>query len=385
MESGCLKECNDTMARMYGFENSEQILGAKVKDLLDPADPVNVGYLRSFIRSNYRVVNAETHVIDKNGKSKYFLNNMIGVIEGEKLVRVWGTQRDITVEKQAELIKDMVYRIAQLQDTKETLDDLYSEVHRLIKEVMPAKNFYIALYDKEKNLLSFPYFVDEVDKPDPPRKLGRGLTEYVLRTGKSLLCTPAVDEELINRGEIELVGAPSKIWLGVPLIVGDQVIGILAVQDYFEVNRFSTEQQRMLEFVSIQIAKAIDRKRNSTEFNRSEQRYKEFVEANPIGHFIASADGIVIDCNPALMHLLDFTTIDEVISAHINIMGSTKGVKDSFMKRLQKSKDVKDFEVKLKSVSGKTIPVIANYNATLDDNGVLVRIKGTIMPKRSKK
>jgi PAS domain-containing protein len=227
--------------------------------------------------------------------------------------------------------------------------------------------------------------VDEVDKPDPPRKLGRGLTEYVLRTGKSLLCTPAVDEELINRGEIELVGAPSKIWLGVPLIVGDQVIGILAVQDYFEVNRFSTEQQRMLEFVSIQIAKAIDRKRNSTEFNRSEQRYKEFVEANPIGHFIASADGIVIDCNPALMHLLDFTTIDEVISAHINIMGSTKGVKDSFMKRLQKSKDVKDFEVKLKSVSGKTIPVIANYNATLDDNGVLVRIKGTIMPKRSKK
>ena len=310
---------------------------------------------------------------------------MVGVVEGEKLVRVWGTQRDITVEKQAELIKDVVFRFAQVQDTDLTLDDLYSEVHRLIQEVMPAKNFFIALYDKEKDLLGFPYFVDEIDKPDPPRKLGKGLTEYVLRTGKSLLCTPAVDEELINRGEIELVGAPSKIWLGVPLIVGDQVIGILAVQDYFEVNRFSTEQQRMLEFVSIQIAKAIDRKRNSTEFNRSEQRYKEFVEANPIGHFIASADGIVIDCNPALMHLLDFTTIDEVISAHINIMGSTKGVKDSFMKRLQKSKDVKDFEVKLKSVSGKTIPVIANYNATLDDNGVLVRIKGTIMPKRSKK
>jgi hypothetical protein len=52
------------------------------------------------------------------------------------------------------------------------------------------------LYDNEENLLSIPYFIDEFDKPDLPRKLGMGLTEYVLRTGKSLLCTPAVDEDL---------------------------------------------------------------------------------------------------------------------------------------------------------------------------------------------
>jgi len=385
MEISCLKECNDTMARMYGFESHEQILGVKMKDLLDPADPANIEYLRSFIRSNYRIVNAETHKSDKNGKSKYFLNNMIGVIEGEKLVRVWGTQRDITVEKQAELIKDMVYRIAQLQDTNDTIDDLYSEVHRLIQEVMPAKNFYIALYDKEKDLLSFPYFVDEVDKPAPPRKLGRGLTEYVLRTGKSLLCTAAVNMELLNRGEIELVGAPSKIWLGVPLIVGEQVIGVLAVQDYYEVNRFSTEQKRLLEFVSVQIAKVINKKRNLTTFRRSEQRYQEFVEANPVGHFIANADGIIIDCNPALMHLLDFSTIDEVIDARINIMGSTKKVKNTFIERLKKSSNVKDVEVRLKDASGKTVFVSANYIATLDGSGTLVRIKGTVTLKKSKK
>ena len=105
MEIGSLTECNDTMARMYGFECAEQLLGAKLKDLLDPADPTNIEYLRSFIRSNYRLVNAASHEIDKEGKSKYFLNNMIGIVEGEKLVRVWGTQRDITVKEQAERIK----------------------------------------------------------------------------------------------------------------------------------------------------------------------------------------------------------------------------------------------------------------------------------------
>jgi len=385
MEITSLTECNATMARMYGLEYSEQLIGVKMKDVLDPADPANIEYLRSFIHSNYRLVHAASHEIDKNGNSKYFLNNMIGVVEGEKLVRVWGTKRDITTEKRAELVKDLVLRIAQVQDESQTLNNLYSEVHRLIQEVMPAKNLYIALYDREEDVLSFPYFVDEYDKPDPRRKLGMGLTEYVLRTGKSLLCTPAVDDDLKKRGEITLVGVPSKIWLGVPLILHGQVIGVLAVQDYYEVNRFDSEQQRMLEFVSIQIAKAIGQNHYISKLHRAEERYQEFVEANPVGHFIAGADGIVIDCNPAFMHLLGFNTLGEAISARINITGSTKGVKDSFMKRLQKTSNVKDLEVKLKSAAGKIIPVIANYTSTLDPSGVLVKIKGTTVPKMSKK
>ncbi len=105
METGYLTECNDMMARMYGLESAEQLLGTKVKDLLDPSDPANIEYLRSFIRSNYRLVDATSHKIDKEGKSKYLLNNMIGVVEREKLVRVWGTQRDITPKKRAGMIK----------------------------------------------------------------------------------------------------------------------------------------------------------------------------------------------------------------------------------------------------------------------------------------
>jgi len=227
--------------------------------------------------------------------------------------------------------------------------------------------------------------MDEVDTPDPPRKLGRGLTEYVLRTGKSLLCTPTRYEDLKNRGEVEPAGVLSKIWLGVPLIVDEHVIGVLAVQDYFGVNRFNKEQQSMLEFVSNQIARAIDQKRNLAALKQSEQRYQEFIEANPIGHFIASASGIVIDCNPALMHLLGFSTHDELITAHFNIMGSIKRVRTSLMKRLQKPSNVIDFELKLTKASGKTIPVIANYITVLDSSGALIRIKGAVVPKISKK
>ena len=220
-----------------------------------------------------------------------------------------GNKARYYTEKNAELIKDVVFRIAQIQDSNQTLDDLYSEVHRLIQEVTHIKNFYIALYDKEKDRLSFPYFVDEINKPDPPRKLKKGLTEYVLKTGKSLLCTPTMYEDLKNRGEIELVGIPSKIWLGVPLIIGEQVIGVLAVQDHHQVNRFNTEQQRMLEFISTQVAKAIDQKYKLSIFKRGKQLYQEAEKANPFGRFIANAEGIIIDCNPSLIHLLGFNQI----------------------------------------------------------------------------
>src|SRR2546430_11382351 len=92
---------------------------------------------------------------------------------------------------------------------------------------MPAKNFYIALYAPAAALLSFPYFVDEYDTDFPSKRLGKGLTEYVLRTGQALLATPEIHEELEHPDEVELIGAPSIDWLRVPLNAGDRPIAKL--------------------------------------------------------------------------------------------------------------------------------------------------------------
>ncbi|MEH2436754.1 MAG: ATP-binding protein [Nostoc sp.] len=99
---GYLAECNNAMAQMYGFSRAEEIISARLGDLLIPSDPHNITYLRNFIRSNYRLIDAESHEIDKQGNSKYFLNNLVGIVENGLLVRAWGTQRDITERKQAE-------------------------------------------------------------------------------------------------------------------------------------------------------------------------------------------------------------------------------------------------------------------------------------------
>jgi two-component sensor histidine kinase len=133
---------------------------------------------------------------------------------------------------------------------------------------MPAKNFYIALYDYDKEILSFPYFADEYDKTPAPKRLGKGLTEYVLRTGEPLLASPEVFEELVKKGEVELIGAPSIDWLGVPLKTENKTFGILVVQSYTEGVRFKKEDMEILKFVSGQTALAIKRK-------HAEQQLKE--------------------------------------------------------------------------------------------------------------
>ena len=82
-------------------------------------------------------------------------------------------------------------------------------VYSILAELVYAGNFYIALYDPRTQLLSFPYHVDERDPLPAPAKLGKGLTEYVLRTGQPYLDSPEREQELLARGEIELVGTPS--------------------------------------------------------------------------------------------------------------------------------------------------------------------------------
>ena len=99
---GFLAECNNAMAKMYGFNSAAEIIGARLGDLVVREDESNIEYLRSFIASNYRLEDAESHEVDRDGSPKFFLNNLIGIIENGFLVRAWGTQRDITERRKTE-------------------------------------------------------------------------------------------------------------------------------------------------------------------------------------------------------------------------------------------------------------------------------------------
>lgn len=194
-------------------------------------------------------------------------------IAGEKLVQA--ILRDVTERNRNERIREALFEISEAVYTAQDINQLYEKIHKVVGKLMSSKNFYIAIYNEAEQTISFPYWVDEYDPPQPTKKLSRGLTEYVLRTGKPALIDAERDLELRRLGEVELIGSPQAIWLGVPLKVGEKTIGVIVVQDYENEKAFGEEEVQILTFVSEQIAIAIERKRHTDEINRIAEELRQ--------------------------------------------------------------------------------------------------------------
>ncbi len=173
--------------------------------------------------------------------------------------------------RRSELVQSALYRIAELASAAQDMQEFYRAVHGVVGELMYANNFSIALYDEERQLIGWPYYVDEVDPdlPDPNQwdafgeGNARGATAYVLRTGQPQLLSYARTLELQKRGEIEIVGFASEetSWLGVPLNSDERTVGVLAVQSYTSDIQFTEEDRDLLAFVGQHVGAALSRAR----------------------------------------------------------------------------------------------------------------------------
>ncbi|MBI3766427.1 MAG: PAS domain S-box protein, partial [Ignavibacteriales bacterium] len=315
-QSDKIRYVNHTVETLTGYSRNE-LSGIKFWDLVHP-DFRDLVRERGLARQRGESVppRYEFKMITKTGEERW-LDFTAGIIEYDGTPALVGTAFDITDRKRSEEIQSAVYRISQTADIAVNLDDLFRLIHGIIQEVMPAQNFYIALYDEQEDVVSFPYFVDEVDEPSPPHKLGRGLTEYVLRTGKSLLCDEAMDRELLRRGEVELVGVSSPVWLGVPIIIEEKPIGVMVVQHYSDEKAYGASEQQILEFVSSQVAKAIDRKRRQEALAIQQSYFQHLFENSPAGIVIMNEADLVINVNKAFEHIFQYT-IDEIRGVNLN-------------------------------------------------------------------
>jgi PAS domain S-box-containing protein len=179
--------------------------------------------------------------------------------------------KEVADRKHAEKIQSVLLQISESSSTSHDLNELYATIHQQLGRLLYTKNLFVALYDQEKDIYSFPYYIDEFDEADDvlPRQLPSSLTDYVRRTGQPLLVDKDVDRRLREENKVGMVGTPSAIWLGVPLKTPERVIGVLAIQNYTDSSCYSEKDLDLLMFVSGHIAMAIERK-------RSEDRLKLF-------------------------------------------------------------------------------------------------------------
>src|SRR5216684_3539562 len=304
---------NTEFTRMFGF-TPEEAVGQRIDALIVPPERhAETRWIGETLQKGQKI-RLETKRRRKDGTLVDVCISGAPVIVGGTQVGVYVLYRDISEQKRAESLSSALYRIAEKTSSAEDLQQFYAAIHNIVGELMYARNFYIALYDPDTQLLSFPYFVDEQDPTPAPKRLGRGLTEYVLRTGEPLLATPPVFEELVQRGEAELIGAYSVDWMGVPLKIGNNSFGVLVVQSYTDSIRFGERDKEILMFVSQQLASAIDHKRNQEALRRSEARYRSLVQSAVYGIYRSSLDGKFLDVNPALIAMLAYDSAEEILA-----------------------------------------------------------------------
>ncbi len=191
------------------------------------------------------------------------------IMDGKVVGRVVSF-RDISDRKRTEIESQVISEIIQGVATTSNLDEMLGLVQQSIGRAIYAENFYVALYDKQSELLHIPFFTDKFDTIFPPQKMGNGLTAYVFRHERPALLTKKRIYQLIEDGEIELVGTPPAVWLGIPLMTPTEVIGVLVVQHYEDESVYTERDIELLSSAAGQIAMAIQRKRAEDTLRDSE-------------------------------------------------------------------------------------------------------------------
>ena len=171
-------------------------------------------------------------------------------------------QAEVVERERAEKLQQALFRITELSVSADSLERFYADLHSIIGELLYARNFYIALVSADGQFIEFPYVADEIDtRQTRDRPRAKGLTEYVIDTGRALLADRAGIQALEAEGRVRSFGPLAHCWLGVPLTRDDAVIGVIGVQSYTQGIGFTERDQELLTFVAHHIDAALARKR----------------------------------------------------------------------------------------------------------------------------
>jgi PAS domain S-box-containing protein len=188
-------------------------------------------------------------------KIELFSNEAALAIRNKKII----SQKERYI-KELSVLNQIVRKIS----TSVTLEinEILNLIYKQTGKLMDVNNFFVALYDKESNTVSFEFAVEDGQYQElgvgkyAIRKAGNGLTEYVIRTKKSLLIEENADkwfkEHIVN-----LIGTGTKCWLGVPMILENEALGVIAVQDDFKEHAYDHGNKKILETIASHAAASV--------------------------------------------------------------------------------------------------------------------------------
>jgi PAS domain S-box-containing protein len=306
-EQGLIRFANRRFCAMVGY-TLEELVGANGVGLLVPKQERAVAgtWIDSCLHGE--LAEHETQLQKKSGERFWVRCTWAPLHDPQgKVMGTVALATDITDQRRAMTLLSLLYQISNAANRTFSLQELFREIHTALVEAVDTTNFFVGLYDADKDEVTFPYWVDERDSYAEPLSLSAddSLCARVIHGRCPLLVRGPELEELVSSGQLRLRGSKPLVWLGVPLMDGQEVIGLIALQSYRDPSLYSERDVELVQVVSNQIAGAIRRKRAEEEFRRSEEKYRLLVE-NVNDAIVISQDDRFVFFNPQFARLLGY-------------------------------------------------------------------------------
>jgi PAS domain S-box-containing protein len=339
----------------------DEMIGKYIKEILPPE--LHNQFMEAIHQalSSNEIIRIE-YPLNIAGNNLWFDANISKLSEAQ----VFWVARDITDRKFNELTQIAITQISESVLTSKTMDELFHSIHEAVKPLLPVNNIYIAQHDPSTNWITFPYHSDEIDEDWSPRKLGKGLTSYVIRTGKPLRTTPEIFADLEAAGEVINDGARSVDWLGVPLRSKQVVSGVIAIQSYDPEVRITEQHKEILSIIATQVASAIERFLAEREI----QKFKLGIDRSDNAVFITDLEGVIQYANPAFEKVYGFSP-EQAIGKTPRIIKSGLLPDEQYKQFWETllSGGTVSGEITNKTKDGTLIPIAGTNSPILDESG----------------
>ena len=272
--------------RIFGYTPAE-VVGRRMLDMVHPDDLRATAQQALSVMDGQPQLQYENRYLHKNGSTVHI--GWTARWLPDRQVRL-AVAHDITARKFVESMQSVIYTISEAAHTTHNLQALFEQIHQIIGGLLPATHFAVALYDASTDVLSFPYHVNQhMPAPAPVALAKDPLCAQVIRSGRTVLITPetrTAQAAKATQAATSTAGTPTPpvtpfalhpgaeadtsapghpsptplYWLGVPLRTPNGAVGALVLQSYSEQDRYTEKDQELLQFVSTQVASAIERK-----------------------------------------------------------------------------------------------------------------------------
>ena len=336
-----LRYASPSIEPVLGYSSDENLGGTALQDFIHPDDipAFKKAFHKCIQASDSSPVSMHLRIRHENGSWRTFEGTGSNLLGHPAIAGIILNAHDITERKRAEAERQSLLEIMQGMAVSGNLQDLLQLIHKSLSKVIYAENCFVVFHNKRSGLFEEVYAVDEYDERTPPTKLGKSITSYVFHTSEPLLLTQAKFDDLVARGEVELVGTNSLSWLGAPLKTPRETIGVIVVQNYEAANCYSDRDRDFLASVGMQVSLAIERKQTEEAVRRSESSLHAVLQSTADGILAVSSENSVLYTNERFVEMWRIPQVvmasqdDTVLLKHVLAQLTDP---QSFLKKVQR-------------------------------------------------